>query len=98
MTTFPMQALLQSLPVTSPLPGFSNLWLRILRVLQVGWPQLLSTPSVAFLLLLLFSQQLGLAHTHVAWCNMRYVLHRRSVPTAAAMSWWSMCQRRSRTR
>jgi hypothetical protein len=33
-----MQALLQSLPATSPLPGFSNLWLRVLRVLQVGTP------------------------------------------------------------
>lgn len=39
-----MQALLQSLPVTSALPGFSNLWLRILRVLQVGSPQLVSNP------------------------------------------------------
>ena len=29
------QALLQSLPATSQLPGFSDLWLRILRVLQV---------------------------------------------------------------
>ena len=32
------KALLQSLAVTSVLPGFPDLWLRMLRVLQVGPP------------------------------------------------------------
>jgi hypothetical protein len=58
-----MQALLQSLPVTSSLPGFSNLWLRILRVLQVGSPTAFVKPDVALLPLLLSWQRPKFLHT-----------------------------------